>query len=405
MKRFLFITFVSLFCLQAKSQIIVKINNQTDKTIQLKISYGEKSSPVESFVEIYSQTISPKYSSESIKIKEVKKNKKIHVTGTVAGLGNFKFEEMTISAKNQQINLNLNLDVNIIPSDNLAYQKLINELNFNPPKGSEKVLSADVAYKSFFGGLSIQKNNVEIDRIEPSVLKAEMSPVQYGSTNRTIEVFFTGDFISDNKGTAPGIASINLNVSRNELYKLKYTLNDIGVQVWTGQNGKSINTLFNEMSEIDKTSLAKRFIEDPSIKLFQYDHMYLFKSMTLSTDKYKRTNSTLEANVPVFFSSNTAFKKEDGETFTTSAYSTVLNIWATKDVTHLLVQATQDYLEKQKSLITQSSTNKDAQNLLNALDIKRVNGFLDLNDNMTKNQIETELNQKILLLKNKQLNQ
>jgi hypothetical protein len=388
---------------KSQGQIYLKINNQTDKSIQLKITYGDPASPVESFVEVYSQSVAPNFSSpEKIRIRAVKKNKRIYVTGTVVGLGNFKFDERTISKKNQQVDLNLSLNVNVIPPDNLSYQDLISQLNFSPPKGSEKILSADVAYKSFFGGLSLRKDSFEIDRIEPTVLKSEVTPLQFGSINRTIEVYFSGNFISDNKGAAPGIASVNLNVSRDGLYKLKYTLSDIGTQVWSGVNGKSINTLFNEMSELDKNTLIKRFLADTTLQLFQYDQMYLFKLMTLSMDKYKRTSSTIEANVPVFFSGGTAYKKEEGQNFSTNAYSTVLNIWATKNVTYLLVQATQEFLEKQKSLVANSSTNRDAQNLINALDLKQDNNLILIRDNMTKSQIENEFIQKINLLKDKQ---
>lgn len=386
---------------KAQAQINLKVNNTTDKVIQLKITTGEPSAPIESFVEVYSETIAPHSSSpEYLRIKDIKKNKKIYVTGTIAGLGNFKFDERTISKRNQKVDLNLSLNVSVLPPDNLSYQELMTQLNFNPPAGSEKVLSADVAYKSFFGGLSLKKNGVEVDRIEPTVLKAEVKPIQFGSINKTIEVYFTGNFISDNKGAAPGIASVNLNVSRDELYKLKYVLNDIGTQVWSGP---SINVLFRDLDEVDKNALVKRYMADTTLKLFQYDQMYLFKSMTLNVDKYKRTSTTIEANVPVFFSSETAYKKDGGESFSTNAYATTLNVWAAKDVTYLLVQATADYLEKQRAAIANSTTNRDAQNVINALNLKQENNLLILTDNMTKSQIGTELNQKINLLKDKQL--
>jgi hypothetical protein len=401
MKKLLFLPILTL-AFNAVGQIQVKFNNQTDKVIQLKITYGEPTSPIESFIEVYTQTISPNSTSPGyIKVKDVKKKRKIYITGTVAGLGNFKFEERIIAKRNQKIEINLSLNVNSIPNDNFSYQELINQLNYNPPKGSEKILSADVAYKSYFGGLSLRKDTIEVDRIEPTVLKADISPMQYGSINRTIEVYFSGNFISENKGNAPGIASVNLSVSKDELYKLNYTLSDIGTQVWSGPNGKSINTLFSEMSQNDKNSLIKRYLADTTLQLFQYDQMYLFKSLTLNMDKYKRTSTTIEANVPVFFSSGTAYKKEDGEKFTTNAYSTVLNIWATKNVTYLLVQATEEYLKQQKLLVQSSSTTKDAQNLINAAQLKQDENFLLLKENMTKAQIETELGQKIKLLNEK----
>jgi hypothetical protein len=403
MKKLLLIPILAL-SISAKGQIQIKFNNQTDKTIQLKITYGEPTSPIESFVEAYTQTISPNSTSpDFIKVKDVKKKKKIYVTGTVAGLGNFKFEERIIAQRNQKIEINLSLNVNSIPSDNFSYQELINQLNYNPPKGSEKIISADVAYKSYFGGLSLRKDTIEVDRIEPTVLKADITPMQYGSINRTIEVYFSGNFISENKGNAPGIASVNLSVSKDELYKLKYTLNDIGTQVWSGPNGKSINTLFSEMSDIDKNALIKRYLADTTLQLFQYDQMYLFKSLTLNMDKYKRTSTTIEANVPVFFSSGTAYKKEDGENFTTNAYSTVLNIWATKNVTYLLAQAAEEYLKKQKLLVQNSSTTKDAQNLINASQLIQDDNLLLLKNNMTKKQIEAELGQKIELLNEKKI--
>lgn len=403
MRKLLFILFFALV-FNAQAQIQVKFNNQTDKSIQVKITYGEPTSPVESFIEAYSQTVSPNSTTpDYIKVKDVKKKKKIYVTGTIVGLGNFKFEERVIVEKNQKIEINLNLNVNSLPSDNLSYQELINQLNYNPPKGSEKILSADVAYKTYFGGLSLRKDTIEVDRIEPTVLKAEINPMQYGSINKTIEVYFSSNFISENKGSAPGIASVNLNVSKDELYKLKYTLNDIGTQIWSGPNGKSINILFSEMNETDKTSLIKRYLADTTLQLFQYDQMYLFKSLTLNVDKYKRTATTIDANVPIFFSSGTAYKKEDGYNFSTNAYSTVLNIWATKNVTYLLVQAAQDYLEKQKLLVTNSTTTKDAQNLINASQLIQDENLLLLKNNMTKSQIEAELGQKIKVLNDKKI--
>jgi hypothetical protein len=404
MKKLQLISFIALV-FNAQAQIQVKFNNQSDKAIQLKITYGEPTSPIDAFIEAYTQTVPPNSTSpEYIKIKEVKKKKKIYVTGTVAGLGNFKFEERVITQKNQKIELNLSLiNVKSIPSDNLSYQDLINQLNYNPPKGSEKILSADVAYKTYFGGLSLRKDSIEIDRIEPTVLKAEMTPMQYGSINKTIEVYFSSKFISENKGSAPGIASVNLNVSNDELYKLKYTLSDIGTQIWSGPNGKSINILFSEMSDTDKTSLIKRYLADATLQLFQYDQMYLFKSLTLNVDKYKRTSTTIDVNVPVFFSSGTAYKKDDEGNFSTNAFSTVLNIWSTKNVTYLLVQAAQDYLEKQKLLVSNSTTTKDAQNLINATQLIQDENLLLLKKNMTKTQIETELGQKIKVLNEKKL--
>jgi hypothetical protein len=175
---------------------------------------------------------------------------------------------------------------------------------------------------------------------------------------------------------------------------LKYTLNDIGTQIWSGPNGKSINLLFSEMNETDKTSLIKRYLADTTLQLYQYDQMYLFKSLTLNVDKYKRTATIIDANVPVFFSSGTAYKKEDGYNFSTNAYSTVLNIWATKNVTYLLVQAAQDYLEKQRLLVNNSTTTKDAQNLINASQLMQDGNLLMLKKNMTKSQIEEEIGQK-----------
>lgn len=388
----------------ASGQIHVKFANSTDKPIQVKISFGDPTSPIESFREVYTQTIAPNATSpEYIKIKDVKKKKKIYVSGTVSGLGNFKFDERIISTRNQKIDLQLSLNVNTVPADNLSYQELINQLNYNPPKGSSKIIAADNAYKTYFGGLSLRKDTVEIDRIEPTVLKSEVTPLQYGSINRTIEVYFSGNFISDNKGNAPGIASVNLNVSRDELYKLKYTLSDIGTQVWSGPGGKSINTLFNEMSELDKTALVKRYLADTTLTLFQYDQMYLFKALTLTMDKYKRTSTTVDASVPVFFSSGTAYKKEDGENFTTNSFSTVLNIWSTKNVTYLLVQAAQEYLEKQKSLVESSTTSRDAQNIINATFLADETTFLNFKPNMTKGQIGQEFTEKIKILKDKQL--
>lgn len=72
-------------------------------------------------------------------------------------------------------------------------------------------------------------------------------------------------------------------------------------------------------------------------------------------------------------------------------------------MSYLLIQATQEYLEKQKALIANSTTNIDAQNLIKALDLKQDNNLLLIRDNMTKSQIEIELNQKINLLKDKEL--
>jgi len=105
MKKILFLA-LFIFGFSAKGQIQVKFNNRTDKAIQLRITYGESTSPLESFMEVYTQTvasnsISPKY----IKIREIKKNRKIYVTGTVAGLGNFKFEERVITQRNQKIDI------------------------------------------------------------------------------------------------------------------------------------------------------------------------------------------------------------------------------------------------------------------------------------------------------------
>ena len=124
-------------------------------------------------------------------------------------------------------------------------------------------------------------------------------------------MFFSGDFISQNNGEVPGIASASINTSSNELYKLKYNLNDIGTVVWTPKDGKSITTLFSEMSKIDKQAIIKRYLNDSTLTLHQYDHMYLFETLNLQVDKYKRTTTTIDANVPVFFTNNTAFKKED----------------------------------------------------------------------------------------------
>lgn len=100
----------------AYGQIHVKFANSTDKPIQVKIAFGDPTSPIESFREVYTQTIAPNSTSPAyIKIKDVKKKKKIYVSGTVSGLGNFKFDERIISARNQKIDLQLSLNVSSVP--------------------------------------------------------------------------------------------------------------------------------------------------------------------------------------------------------------------------------------------------------------------------------------------------
>lgn len=345
-------------------QVKLKFANNTDKQITIKVKYGESTSPIESFTEVYSQTVnSSSTTSNFIKIKKIRKNDKFIIIGNIDGVGNFNFFESTLVKKNQEFTIPLKITVNDIPDDNTSYQNVISQLNFNPPSGSKKIMSADIAYNTYFGGLSLRKDSIEIDRIEPSVLKSQVSPIQYGSINKTIEVFFSGNFMTNNKGEVPGIASVSINALSNELYKLKYNLNDIGMIVWTPTNGKSVTTLFSELSKIDKLALVKRYLNDSTLTLHQYDHMYLFETLTLQVEKYKRTSTIIDANVPIFFTNSTAFKKEDSETFITTANNTVLNIWAEKNVTNLMVQATKEYLEEQEILISSAQSNREAQTI------------------------------------------
>lgn len=367
-------------------QVKLKFSNNTDKQIMIKVKYGESTSPLESFTEVYSQSVAPKLNTlDFVKVKKIRKGDKFIVLGSVDGLGNFNFFESTLVKRNQEFTVPLNTTVTTVPDDNSSYQSLITQLNFNPPKNSKKIMSADVAYNTYFGGLSLRKDSVEIDRIEPAVIKSNVTPIQYGSINKTIEVFFSGDFISQNNGEVPGIASASINTSSNELYKLKYNLNDIGTVVWTPKDGKSITTLFSEMSKIDKQAIIKRYLNDSTLTLHQYDHMYLFETLNLQVDKYKRTSTTIDANVPVFFTNNTAFKKEDSETFITTANNTVLNIWAEKNVTNLMAQAAKEYLEEQEKLISLAKSNSDAQEIAESV-LDKDNAITPV-ENITKNEI------------------
>lgn len=395
MKKSILIIVLTLITLHAHCQIKVKFINRTNKLIALKMTAGDSDSPVQTYRQIHTQTIQPNQNDQDYtSIKNAKKKQKILVIGTIDGLGDVKFQEMTITKRNQLIDIVLNISASEVPADNQSYQRLVSQLNFSPPSGSEKVMSAEMAYKTYFGALSLRKGDVEVDRIEPNVLKAEVTPVQYGTLNKTVELFFSGNFISDNKGTAPGIASVNLNVAKDELYKLKYNLSGIGNIVWSNSQNKSIAKLFSELDDINKQSLALRYLSDTTLKMYQYDNMYLFNLANLQVEKYKRTSTTIDASVPVFFSSNTAFKKEDGENYTTSAATTVLNIWATKDLTYLLAENAKNYLAKQKQSILNSSTSKDAQNVLGGITgvIRR---SIDLPETATKDQILREINTKI----------
>ena len=367
-------------------QVKLKFSNNMDKQIMVKVKYGESTSPLESFTEVYSQSVAPKLNTpDFVKVKKIRKGDKFIVLGSVDGLGNFNFFESTLVKRNQEFTVPLNTTVTTVPDDNSSYQSLITQLNFNPPKNSKKIMSADVAYNTYFGGLSLRKDSVEIDRIEPTVIKSNVTPIQYGSINKTIEVFFSGDFISQNNGEVPGIASASINTSSNELYKLKYNLNDIGTVVWTPKDGKSITTLFSEMSKIDKQAIIKRYLNDSTLTLHQYDHMYLFETLNLQVDKYKRTTTTIDANVPVFFTNNNAFKKEDSETFITTANNTVLNIWAEKNVTNLMAQAAKEYLEEQEKLISLAKSNSDAQEIAESV-LDKDNAITPV-ENITKSEI------------------
>jgi hypothetical protein len=378
-------------------QVKLKFDNKTDKQITIKVKYGESTSPIEAFTEVFSQTISANTTTpEFIKIKKIKKYNKFIIMGSIDGLGRFKFFESTLVKRNQKFTIPLKTTVIVVPSDNTSSQSIISQLNFNPPANSKKVMSAEIAYNAYFGGLSLRKDSVEIDRIEPFVLKSKVSPIQYGSINKTIEVFFSGDFISNNKGEVPGIASVSINTSRNELYKLKYNLNDIGTIVWSNTNGKSVTTLFSELGKIDKVALINRYLNDSTLTLYQYDHMYLFESLTLQVDKYKKTSTIIDANVPIFFANNTAFKKENNRTFITTSNNTVLNIWAEKDVTNLMVQAAKDYLIEQEKIISLAKSNKDAQIIAESI-FEKQNKITPI-ENTTKKNILENVNIEILRL-------
>ena len=375
-------------------QVKLKFDNSTDKQITIKVKYGEPTSPLESFTEVFSQTVNSNFTtSEFIRIKKIRKGHKFVIMGNIDGLGNFKFFESTLIKRNQEFTVPLKTSVTSVPDDNSSYQSLISQLNFNPPKDSKKIMSADIAYNTFFGGLSLRKDSVEIDRIEPTVIKSKVSPIQYGSINKTIEVFFSGDFITQNNGEVPGIASASINASNNELYKLKYNLNDIGTVVWSTANGKSITKLFSEMDKIDREALIKRYLNDSTLTLHQYDHMYLFETLTLQVEKYKRTSTTIDANVPIFFTNNTAFKKEDSETFLTTANNTVLNVWSEKDVTNLMVQAAKEYLEEKEKLIRLAQTNNDAQKIAESV-FEKENKITPV-ENISKKNILKNVNNEI----------
>ena len=113
--------------------------------------------------------------------------------------------------------------------------------------------------------------------------------------------------------------------------------------------------------------------------------MYLFETLNLQVDKYKRTTTTIDANVPVFFTNNTAFKKEDSETFITTANNTVLNIWAEKNVTNLMAQAAKEYLEEQEKLISLAKSNSDAQEIAESV-LDKDNAITPV-ENITKSEI------------------
>lgn len=375
-------------------QVKLKFDNNTDKQITIKVKYGEPTSPLESFTEVFSQTVNSNFTTpEFIRIKKIRKGHKFVIMGNIDGLGNFKFFESTLIKRNQEFTVPLKTSVTSVPDDNSSYQSLISQLNFNPPKDSKKIMSADIAYNTYFGGLSLRKDSIEIDRIEPTVVKSKVSPIQYGSINKTIEVFFSGDFITQNNGEVPGIASASINASNNELYKLKYNLNDIGTVVWSTANGKSITKLFSEMDKIDREALIKRYLNDSTLTLHQYDHMYLFETLTLQVEKYKRTSTTIDANVPIFFTNNTAFKKEDSETFLTTANNTVLNVWSEKDVTNLMVQAAKEYLEEKEKLIKLARNNNDAQKIAESI-FEKQNEITPV-ENISKNDILKNVNNEI----------
>ncbi len=376
-------------------QVFLRFDNQTAKIISIHVLTGNQASPITSYTEIYSTTIPANANPpESPKIKNVKKGDNIVVEGTAVGMtGTFKFFQQTIYDKNLHFTVPLTLNnVETLPSDNTSYQNLIDALNYSPPSKSEKVMSSDVAFKSFFGGLFLKKDSSVIDRLEPTVLKAEMNPIQYGSINRTIDLYLSGSFLTSTKAAAPGIASVSATAQSDELYKLSYSVNDIGTLVWSPPNGKSIAQLFNELDEVDKEGWVKRYIADTTLRMCQYDNIYLFKTMTISVDRLKRTSTVIDASVPVFFSNNTSFKKEDGESFNINATTTALNVWSSKDVTYLLVQAARDYLEKQKVAVQNATTNQDAENLINSTLKLNNTSLLKTPTNATKTEIVTKLN-------------
>lgn len=261
-----------------------------------------------------------------------------------------------------------------VPDDNSSAQGLLDQINYNPPTGSQIVMDAEAAYKDYFGGLSLRQNGKEVYRIEPTILKSDVSPIQYGPFSNAISLYLSGKFMSTNKASVPGIVGLGGNISNEKLYKLVYNVNQIGTVIWTPPGGKSIVTLFKELNSDEKNSLIKRFLADPSLKMYQYDHIYILKQLDLQIDSYTKANTVIDVSVPVFLSSNTSFTKDNENSYHTSVVSTTLNIWAEKDVTILLVDAAKDYLAEQQRLVEAATTSKDAQAVVkNAFKVDNVN--------------------------------
>ncbi|MET1259420.1 hypothetical protein ABV409_08760 [Flagellimonas sp. DF-77] len=368
MKHYHFLL-LALITFNINGQVKLKFNNTLDEQIVVKVRHGEISTPIESMSEVFTQTMQANSETpDFIRLRDVRKGQKFVVLGQIGAKGLFKFFESTLLRRNSEHIITMTATMDEVGNDEISYQNLLKAISDTPPENSRKVIPADDAYNTFFGGLSIRdKEGNEIDRIDASVLKAVKNPIQYGNLDKKIEAFFTGSFLTKNNGEVPGIASASIAVNSSRGYKLKYDLNDIGTRVWSGPNGKSIDELFSQLNPIVKNGVVKRYLADTTLTMHQLDHLYLFQSAIISVEKYKSSKTIIDATVPVFLSSSSAFEKEEGGDDTTASTNTVLNIWSKKDVTYLLVQAAKDYLEKQKEIIAIAKSNSEAQKIAEAV--------------------------------------
>ena len=301
MKKLILFAFLTLFvqsALMAKN-IKFKVTNKTEQKI-LKLEYWLGSQ---------TQSLSPNliYNSKGSLDKDThqnltldfhkRKRNTLLIKAYLIG-GGYISQSYTIDKGEENPSLDLINIMQKVPTDEFTKVKS----KFTELKLDSGYLKNSVqnGINSLIGSLIVyDANGLEIQKIDPKVLKTKISQTSLPNLKQTIIGTFSSQ-TSASAGVNLPVVTLSSAFSTGDVANFTWEIENVGQYNWSSENGLSLAQMFLALPQETKDVLVQLYKDNPKVTMKFIDKAFVIGRLEITTKKSRRISSDIELNASSF---------------------------------------------------------------------------------------------------------